>query len=192
MHNTLAPFVHSQMNVIQTEIDDVLIIEPSVFNDERGFFFEIYNAKRFKEETGVDVTFVQDNHSLSRKGTLRGMHYQIFNAQDKLVRVSSGSVFDVVVDLRKSSKTFGSWVGVELSAENRKQVFVPKGFAHGFVVLSEQADFLYKVSDFHKPEAERYLRWDCPILDIDWPVDRPALNERDASAPGIDTCETYA
>ena len=180
------------MNVIQTEIDDVLIIEPSVFNDERGFFFEIYNAKRFREETGVDVTFVQDNHSLSRKGTLRGMHYQIVNAQDKLVRVSSGRVFDVVVDLRKSSKTFGSWVGVELSAENRKQVFVPKGFAHGFVVLSEQADFLYKVSDFHKPEAERYLRWDCPILDIDWPVDKPALNERDSSAPGIDTCETYA
>ena len=192
MHNTLALFVHSQMNVIQTEIDDVLIIEPSVFNDERGFFFEIYNAKRFREETGVDVTFVQDNHSLSRKGTLRGMHYQIVNAQDKLVRVSSGRVFDVVVDLRKSSKTFGSWVGVELSAENRKQVFVPKGFAHGFVVLSEQADFLYKVSDFHKPEAERYLRWDCPILDIDWPVDKPALNERDSSAPGIDTCETYA
>ena len=180
------------MNVIPTEIDDVLIIEPSVFNDERGFFFEIYNAKRFREETGVDVTFVQDNRSLSRKGTLRGMHYQIFNAQDKLVRVSSGSVFDVAVDLRKSSKTFGSWVGVELSAENRRQVFVPKGFAHGFVALSEQAEFLYKVSDFYKPEAERCLRWDCPILDIDWPINKPSLNERDANAPGIESCETYA
>ena len=180
------------MNVIQTEIEDVLIIEPAVFGDERGFFFESYNAERFRGLTGIDVTFVQDNHSMSQKGILRGMHYQIFNAQDKLVRVSSGSVFDVAVDLRKSSKTFGKWVGVELSAENKRQLFVPKGFAHGFVVLSEQAEFLYKASDYYTPEAERYLGWDCPEIGIEWPIDQPKLNERDANAPGLKECEAYA
>ena len=180
------------MNVIQTEIEDVLIIEPAVFGDERGFFFESYNAERFRGLTGIDVTFVQDNHSMSQKGILRGMHYQIFNAQDKLVRVSSGSVFDVAVDLRKSSKTFGKWVGVELSAENKRQLFVPKGFAHGFVVLSEQAEFLYKASDFYTPEAERYLSWNCAEIGIEWPIDQPTLNGRDANAPGLKECETYA
>ena len=180
------------MNVIPTEIEDVLIVEPSVFGDERGFFFESYNAKRFRDLTGIDVTFVQDNHSMSQKGILRGMHYQIFNAQDKLVRVSSGSVFDVAVDLRTSSKTFGKWVGVELSAENKRQLFVPKGFAHGFVVLSEQAEFLYKASDYYTPAAERYLRWDCSEIGIKWPTDHPKLNDSDATAPGLKECETYA
>lgn len=179
------------MNVVATGIDDVLIIEPKVFVDNRGYFYEAFNSAQFRLFTGIDVSFVQDNHSMSQKGTLRGLHYQIFNAQDKLVRVSSGSIFDVAVDLRKSSKTFGKWFGVELSETNKKQIFIPKGFAHGFVVLSDQAQVLYKASDYYTPEAERFIRWDCPRLAIDWPLDNPTLNNRDANAPTLANCETF-
>ena len=181
------------MNVIQTEIEDVLIIEPAVFGDERGFFYESYNAERFRDLTVIDVTFVQDNHSMSQKDILRGMHYQIFNAQDKLVRVSSGSVFDVAVDLRTSSKTFGQWVGVELSAENKRQLFVPKGFAHGFVVLSDSADLLYKTTDYYAPEDEHCIRWDDADLNIDWQLGKlkPQLSEKDKRGVAFKDAATF-
>lgn len=179
------------MNIHPTHIPDVLLIEPTVFEDERGHFFESYNAEKFRSTTSLDIHFVQDNHSKSEAGILRGLHYQIENAQDKLVRVVSGEVFDVAVDLRRSSKTFGQWVGAVLSADNKKQLFVPKGFAHGFLVLSDSADFLYKASDFYNQQAERHLRWDCPDVAIDWPIETPILNSRDAQAPTLHYCETY-
>ena len=161
--------------VTKTAIPDVLILEPRVFGDARGFFFESFNAKDFAESTGLDVSFVQDNHSKSAKGVLRGLHYQIQHAQGKLVRVVQGEVFDVAVDLRRTSSTFGQWVGVHLSADNHRQLWVPPGFAHGFVVLSDSAEFLYKTTDYWHPEHERSLLWNDPAIGIDWPLDGPPL-----------------
>jgi dTDP-4-dehydrorhamnose 3,5-epimerase len=157
------------VKVITTSIPDVLIFEPKVFGDERGFFMESFNQKIFDEAVGRHVEFVQDNHSRSAKGVLRGLHYQIQQPQGKLVRVTSGAVFDVAVDIRRSSSTFGKWVGAELSAENRHQLWVPEGFAHGFLVISEAADFLYKTTDFYAPAHERSIAWNDARLGIAWP-----------------------
>jgi len=169
------------MLVTPTKIPDVLIIEPKVFGDERGFFFESFNKKTFQQATGVEADFVQDNHSKSSKGVLRGLHYQIKNPQGKLVRVSSGEVFDVAVDLRKSSPSFGRWIGVTLSADNKRQLWVPPGFAHGFVVLSDTAEFLYKTTDYYAPEHERCIKWNDAELAIDWHyADEPVVSEKDA------------
>ncbi len=166
--------------VTPTAIPDVLVLTPKVFGDARGFFFESFNARDFAQATGVDAQFVQDNHSKSAKGVLRGLHYQIQHAQGKLVRVVQGRVFDVVVDVRKSSPTFGRWVGVELSAENCRQMWVPPGLAHGFVVLSESAEFLYKTTDYWYPEHERSLLWNDPAIGIEWPIDgEPLLAAKD-------------
>jgi dTDP-4-dehydrorhamnose 3,5-epimerase len=170
------------ITVKPTAIPDVLIIEPKVFSDDRGWLFESFNEKDFSVSVGQAVTFVQDNHSFSRKGVLRGMHYQTNKTQGKLVRVICGVVFDVVVDLRRSSATFGKWVGIELSAENKKQLWVPSGFAHGFLVLSESADFLYKTTDYWHPQSEQCIAWNDSELDIRWPdigMD-PILNTKDA------------
>jgi len=169
------------MTVYPTKIPDVLIIEPKIFGDERGFFFESYNKKVFEKSTGVVVDFVQDNHSKSSKGVLRGLHYQVKRPQGKLVRVTKGEVFDVAVDIRRSSATFGQWVGTLLTAENKHQLWVPQGFAHGFVVLSENAEFLYKTTDYYAPEHERCIRWDDADLAIDWRFrDAPVVSEKDA------------
>lgn len=167
------------MKVTATKIPDVLILEPKVFGDERGFFMESFNAKKFSQATGLDVTFVQDNHSRSSKGVLRGLHYQLQQPQGKLVRVVSGAVFDVAVDIRQSSPTFGQWVGVELSAENHRQLWVPAGFAHGFLVLSDTADFLYKTTDYYAPEYERCIIWSDPELAVVWPDESPSLSQKD-------------
>jgi len=158
------------MKVTATAIPEVLIIEPRVFGDARGFFYESFNQQAFNDATGTDYQFVQDNHSRSGKGVLRGLHYQIEQPQGKLVRVVQGKVFDVVVDIRKRSPTFGKWVGVELSEENYRQMWVPPGFAHGFVVMSELADFLYKTTDYYAPEYERCIAWDDPDIGIEWPL----------------------
>ena len=158
------------MEVTPTAIPEVLIFEPRVFGDERGFFMESYNQKVFNEAVGRHVEFVQDNHSRSAKDVLRGLHYQVRNTQGKLVRVVQGSVFDVAVDLRRASSTFGQWVGVELSQHNQRQLWVPEGFAHGFLVTSESADFLYKATDFYAPEHERCIAWNDPNLAIEWPL----------------------
>jgi len=172
------------MNVIKTEIPDVLILEPKVFGDERGFFFESFNSREFEQATGLKRNFVQDNHSRSMKGVLRGLHYQIQQPQGKLVRVVAGEVFDVAVDIRSGSKTFGKWVGEILSAENKRQLWVPEGFAHGFLVLSEYAEFLYKTTDYYAPEHERCIRWDDSILNIDWPLEgEPIISAKDREAP---------
>ena len=170
------------MQAIQTAIADVLIFQPKVFGDARGFFFESFNRQVFDQAVGRHVDFVQDNHSRSSKGVLRGLHYQIQQPQGKLVRVVRGSVFDVAVDLRKSSRTFGQWVGVELSEENQRQLWVPEGFAHCFVVTSESADFLYKTTDFYAPAHERCIRWDDPALGIQWPELglKPLVSAKDA------------
>ncbi|GAB3264240.1 dTDP-4-dehydrorhamnose 3,5-epimerase family protein [Chitinimonas naiadis] len=168
------------MQAIRTAIPDVVILEPKVFGDERGFFFESFNARTFKELTGADVEFVQDNHSRSVRGVLRGLHYQLQQAQGKLVRVSSGEVLDVAVDIRRSSPTFGKWVAARLSAENKRQMWVPAGFAHGFVVLSESAEFLYKTTDYYAPVHERCIAWNDPALGIDWEFDGvPQLSGKD-------------
>ena len=168
------------MQAISTKLPGVIILEPKVFGDPRGFFFESFNARAFAETTGLQREFVQDNHSRSAKGVLRGLHYQVQQAQGKLVRVTAGEVYDVAVDLRRSSSTFGNWVGVHLSAENKRQLWVPEGFAHGFVVLSEFAEFLYKTTDYYAPEHERCIRWDDPSLAIDWPLDgAPQLSAKD-------------
>jgi dTDP-4-dehydrorhamnose 3,5-epimerase len=168
------------MNVTQTELPGVVIIEPKVFGDDRGFFYESFNARSFAEVTGVKVDFVQDNHSRSQKGVLRGLHYQIENPQGKLVRVTVGEVLDVAVDIRRSSPHFGKWVAVRLSAANHKQLWVPPGFAHGFVVLSEHAEFLYKTTDYYNPAAERSIRWNDPELNIDWQIaESPRLSAKD-------------
>ncbi len=166
-----------------TVIPDVLVIEPKVFGDDRGFFFESFNENDFSAAVGRPVTFVQDNHSLSKKGVLRGLHYQMQQAQGKLVRVSRGAVFDVAVDLRKSSITFGQWVGVELSAENKKQLWIPKGFAHGFLVLSDETEFLYKATDYWHPGSEQCIAWNDSQLNIQWPDMgfEPILNTKDAA-----------
>lgn len=169
------------MKVTPAAIPDVLILEPKVFGDERGFFFESFNRQAFREATGLDVDFVQDNHSKSAKNVLRGLHYQLPpKAQGKLVRVVQGEVFDVAVDIRKDSKTFGQWVGEKLSAENKKQLWIPPGFAHGFLTLSETAEFLYKTTDYYAPEHERCIAWDNPKIGIKWPLTTaPLLSEKD-------------
>lgn len=172
--------------VTPTPIDGVLILEPKVFGDARGFFLESFNARDFEQATGLQRSFVQDNHSKSTKGVLRGLHYQVQNPQGKLVRVTQGAVFDVAVDIRKDSPTFGHWFGVELSAENKKQLWIPEGLAHGFLVTSESAEFLYKATDYYSPEHERSLLWSDPSVKIDWPLHLldapPLLAVKDANA----------
>ena len=168
------------MNIIPTAIPEVLIIEPKVFADSRGFFFEAFNAREFSQQTGVNVEFVQDNHSRSIKGVLRGLHYQVENTQGKLVRVVQGEIRDIAVDVRKSSPTFGQWVAVQLSADNHRQLWIPPGFAHGFAVMSESAEFLYKTTDYYNPGADRCIRWDDPTLAIDWGLQQPpVLSDKD-------------
>jgi dTDP-4-dehydrorhamnose 3,5-epimerase len=180
------------MNVIHTSIPDVLIIEPKVFGDERGFFFESFNQRLWEEKTGVKANFVQDNHSRSTKNVLRGLHYQIKKPQGKLVRVISGEVFDVAVDLRKGSATFGKWVGEILSSENKRQLWVPAGFAHGFLVLSETAEFLYKTTDYWAPEYERSIIWNDPDLAIEWPLQgEPVLARKDVEGTVFKDAEIY-
>ncbi|NVZ72974.1 dTDP-4-dehydrorhamnose 3,5-epimerase [Pseudomonas costantinii] len=180
------------MKAIPLAIPDVLLFEPKVFGDERGFFYESFNQKVFEETIGRSVHFVQDNHSKSVRGVLRGLHYQIKQTQGKLVRVTQGEVFDVVVDLRKSSPTFGKWAGVHLSASNKAQLWIPEGFAHGFVVLSESAEFLYKTTDYWAPEHERSLMWNDPELAIDWPISEPpTLSTKDANATRLNDAETF-
>lgn len=172
--------------VTPTAIPDVLVLEPKVFGDARGFFFESFNQRDFEQATGLNVTFVQDNHSKSAQGVLRGLHYQIQHPQGKLVRVVQGEVFDVAVDLRRSSPTFGKWVGEILSAENKKQMWVPPGFAHGFLVLSESAEFLYKTTDYWYPEHERSLLWNDATVGVAWPsAKQPLLSSKDAQAPTL-------
>ncbi|ENC7191189.1 dTDP-4-dehydrorhamnose 3,5-epimerase [Escherichia coli] len=174
------------MNVIKTEIPDVLIFGPKVFGDERGFFMESFNQKVFEEAVGRKVEFVQDNHSKSSKGVLRGLHYQLEPyAQGKLVRCVVGEVFDVAVDIRKSSPTFGKWVGVNLSAENKRQLWIPEGFAHGFLVLSEIAEFVYKTTNYYHPESEGCIKWDDSFLMIDWPNKPIAISEKDKKGSSI-------
>ena len=181
------------MNIIPTKISDVLIIEPQVYGDDRGFFLESFNAHKFASETGVTLPFVQDNHSRSTKNVLRGLHYQIQQPQGKLVRVVIGEVLDVAVDIRKSSPTFGQWVSCVLSAENKKQFWVPPGFAHGFLVLSDTADFLYKTTDYYAPQYERSLLWNDPNLNIDWQIaEEPILSAKDRSASPLNTAELFS
>jgi dTDP-4-dehydrorhamnose 3,5-epimerase len=181
------------VKVIRTEIPDVLMIEPKVFGDARGFFLESYNENVFREATGVTATFVQDNHSRSGRGVLRGLHYQVKQPQGKLVRVVRGAVFDVVVDLRRSSPSFGQWVGTELSEENHRQFWVPPGFAHGFVVLSESADFLYKTTEYYAPEHERCIAWNDPALAIGWPLEaEPLVSAKDRGGVSLRDAELFA
>lgn len=180
------------MRVEETKIPGVLVLEPWVFGDERGFFFESFNQRRWREVTGLDTVFVQENHSCSLKNVLRGLHYQIRQAQGKLVRVIVGEVFDVAIDLRKSSPFFGRWTGVHLSAENKKQFWIPPGFGHGFVVLSEVAEFLYLTTDYYAPEHERAIIWNDPDLAIAWPFDGvPLLSAKDQAAPAFRDAEVY-
>ncbi|OOL39097.1 dTDP-4-dehydrorhamnose 3,5-epimerase [Pseudomonas sp. FSL W5-0299] len=168
------------MNVTQTDLPGVLIIEPKIFGDERGFFYESFNARAFEQATGLKKAFVQDNHSRSRKGVLRGLHYQLEHTQGKLVRVTAGEVLDVAVDIRRSSPNFGRWASVRLSAKNNRQLWIPEGFAHGFMVLSEYAEFLYKTTDYYEPTAERCIRWNDPTLAINWELeDAPQLSDKD-------------
>lgn len=181
------------MNVIKTKIPDVLLIEPKVFGDDRGFFFESFNEKQFAAAIGKTVSFVQDNHSKSVRGVLRGLHYQIQQPQGKLVRVVSGEVFDVAIDIRKSSPTFGLWVGATLSAENKRQLWVPEGFAHGFVVTSDSAEFLYKTTDYWAPEYERCIAWNDPAIGIEWPIDgSPILSGKDQNGILLADAEVFA
>lgn len=181
------------MKVIPLDIPDVMLIEPKVFGDERGFFFESFNQAQFEEAIGKPVQFVQDNHSRSAKSVLRGLHYQIQQPQGKLVRVVQGEVFDVAVDLRKSSKTFGQWVGEILSADNKRQLWVPEGFAHGFVVLSDTAEFLYKTTDYYAPAYERCILWNDATLRIQWPDDvQPILSAKDAQGRAFTEAEVFA
>ncbi|QKM65627.1 dTDP-4-dehydrorhamnose 3,5-epimerase [Polynucleobacter tropicus] len=182
------------MSVMPTAINDVLIVEPKVFGDDRGWFTESFNAQDFLAATGLNTNFVQDNHSFSGKGILRGLHYQLEKTQGKLVRVVSGAVFDVAVDLRKSSLTYGKWVGVELSAENHRQLWVPAGFAHGFLVVSEVAEFLYKTTDYYHPQSEVCLAWNDPSLSIKWPLEpgaSPNLNAKDLAGLSWDQAPKF-
>lgn len=180
------------MKLVETSIPDVLIIEPKVFGDERGFFYESFNAAAFEAATGLKRQFVQDNHSKSQRGVLRGLHYQIQQPQGKLVRVVAGEVFDVAVDLRKSSPSFGRWFGTHLSAQNQHQLWIPEGFAHGFVVLSETAEFLYKTTDYYAPEHERSLLWNDPELGIEWPFDEaPQLSAKDQAGKRLSDAELF-
>lgn len=184
------------MNVVRTEIPDVLILEPKVFGDARGFFLESFNDKVFREVTGLEVKFVQDNHSRSGKGVLRGLHYQLQQPQGKLVRVVRGRVFDVAVDVRRSSPTFGRWAGAELSEDNHRQFWVPAGFAHGFVVLSDSADFLYKTTDYYAPQHERSIAWNDPEIGIDWQlaaagIEAPLLSVKDQAAASLRDAQVF-
>ncbi len=183
----------SLMKILPAAIPEVLIIEPKVFGDARGFFFESFNQKAFKHATGLDVNFVQDNHSRSAKGVLRGLHYQIEQAQGKLVRVVRGAVFDVAVDLRRSSATFGQWVGAELTEENSRQMWVPPGFAHGFLTLSDSADFLYKTTDYYAPEFERCVAWDDPELAVVWPLagHAPLISGKDRAGVPLSRAQVF-
>ena len=180
------------MKVVRTALSGVVVLEPRVFGDARGFFFESWNRRAFAEAIGGDVDFVQDNHSASERNVLRGLHYQVRQAQGKLVRSLAGEVYDVVVDLRRSSPTFGKWIGERLSAENHRMLWVPPGFAHGFLVLSERAEFLYKTTDYYAPEHERSLLWNDPALGIEWPLaGAPLLKPRDAAGTPLAEAETY-
>jgi dTDP-4-dehydrorhamnose 3,5-epimerase len=180
------------MKVIATAIPEVLIVEPKVFGDARGFFYESFNQKAFEAATGLNPVFVQDNHSRSLKGVLRGLHYQVRQPQGKLVRVVRGSAFDVAVDVRKGSPTFGRWVGVDLSEDNHRQLWVPEGFAHGFVVTSESADFLYKATDYYAPQHERCIAWDDRDIGIDWPLDgAPSLSAKDEAGVSLANAEVF-
>jgi len=180
------------MNIIKADLPDVLIIEPKVFGDARGFFYESFNARAFAETTGLQVTFVQDNHSRSANNVLRGLHYQIKQPQGKLVRVTAGEVFDVAVDLRKSSPTFGKWTGALLSAENKRMLWVPEGFAHGFLVISESADFLYKTTDYYAPAHERCIAWNDEQIGIRWPLTGPpTLAAKDAAGTRLSNAEVF-
>jgi dTDP-4-dehydrorhamnose 3,5-epimerase len=180
------------MQSVATAIPDLVILEPKVFGDERGFFYESFNARRFTELTGVATEFVQDNHSKSARGVLRGLHYQIRQPQGKLVRVVAGEVFDVTVDIRMSSPTFGKWSGVHLSAENRRQVWLPPGFAHGFLVLSDSAEFLYKTTDYRAPEHERSILWNDPAIGIEWPfAGEPMLSAKDKAGKLLADAEVF-
>ena len=182
------------LTITPTRLPEVLLIEPRVFGDARGFFTETWNEARFNEATGNSLRFVQDNHSRSSRGVLRGLHFQLPpHAQGKLVRCASGTVFDVVVDMRRSSPRFGQWAGVELSAEKHHQLWIPPGFAHGFVVLSESADFLYKTTDYYAPEAEGSVRWDDPTIAIEWPLDgiTPVLADKDTRAPLLQDARAF-
>ena len=180
------------MKVTQTAIPDVVMFEPDVFGDERGFFLESWNARGFRKAIGLDVRFVQDNHSRSRRGVLRGLHYQIKQPQGKLVRVVRGRVFDVAVDLRKSSPTFGRWVGSDLAEDNYRQLWIPSGFAHGFLVLSDSADFLYKSTDYYAPEHERCILWNDPAIGVEWPIDHePTLSAKDRAGQLLRWAEVF-
>jgi len=186
--------VDTKLQATPTAIPDVLILEPKVFGDNRGWFTESFNAHDFAKATALNVEFVQDNHSFSRQWTLRGLHYQLKHTQGKLVRVTAGSVFDVAVDLRKDSTTFGKWVGVELSAENHKQLWIPPGFAHGFLALSETAEFLYKTTDYYDPQSEVCLSWYDPSIKIDWPIPlgkQALLNAKDATGLAWDRAPKF-
>lgn len=182
------------MNIIPTDIADVVIIEPKVFGDDRGFFLESYNQRTFAEKTGITAEFVQDNHSRSRQNVLRGLHYQIQQPQGKLLRVVVGAVFDVAVDIRKQSPTFGQWVGCLLTAENHRQFWIPPGFAHGFLVVSEMAEVLYKTTDYYAPQYERSILWNDPELGIDWPLNdaTPILSEKDRAGLCLKDAEVFA
>ena len=180
------------MKVTETTLPGVLILEPKVFGDDRGFFYESFNARSFQDATGLNPAFVQDNHSRSTRGVLRGLHYQVQQPQGKLVRVTAGEVFDVVVDIRRHAATFGQWFGLHLSADNKRQLWIPEGFAHGFLVLSEYAEFLYKTTDYYAPAHERCIRWDDPALGIRWPLaagERPRLSPRDAQGTSLAEAE---
>jgi dTDP-4-dehydrorhamnose 3,5-epimerase len=180
------------MQVVQTAIPDLLILEPKVFGDDRGFFFESFNQQTFQNLTGVKANFVQDNHSKSAANVLRGLHYQIEQAQGKLVRVTAGEVFDVAVDIRRQSATFGKWVGVLLSAENKRQLWVPPGFAHGFVVLKDNSEFLYKTTDYYAPQHERCIRWNDPTIGIEWPITpTPILSGKDQLGLALSQAEVF-
>lgn len=181
------------MNIIPTSIPDVLIIEPQVFGDERGFFYESFNQQKFSEKTGLSIQFVQDNHSRSKQGILRGLHYQVQQVQGKLVRVIAGEIYDVAVDIRQSSPTFGQWIGVTLSAENKQQLWIPPGFAHGFYVLSNSADVLYKTTDYYAPQHERSILWNDADLTIKWPLvgSIPTLSAKDQQANTFVMAEVF-
>ena len=181
------------MKIISTEIPDVLIIEPQVFHDNRGLFFESFNLKKFTDKTGINVNFVQDNHSYSKQHVLRGLHYQIIQPQAKLVRAVVGNIFDVAVDIRKNSPTFGQWVGYEISAENKRQIWIPSGFAHGFVVISEAAEVLYKTSYYYSPQGERTILWNDADLNIDWQINtQPIISTKDADGKPFNIAEVFS
>ena len=181
------------MKIISTEIPDVLIIEPQVFHDNRGLFFESFNLKKFTDKTGIDVNFVQDNHSYSKQHVLRGLHYQIIQPQAKLVRAVVGTIFDVAVDIRKNSPTFGQWVGYEISAENKRQIWIPSGFAHGFVVISDTAEVLYKTTNYYSPQGERTILWNDPDLNIDWKINtQPIISTKDADGKPFNMAEVFS